>query len=96
MGKKGIDIKGWNEVVTDAHRKTEKTKTITVKVTKTSLTRLKKIEELQDKAKQILTSYKAYKTDRIKAMKAVGEKIVADDKTFAGKINQNSTRIIFK
>lgn len=96
MGKKGIDIKGWNEVVTDAHRKTEKTKIITVKVTKTSLTRLKKIEELQDKAKQILTSYKVYKTDRIKAMKAVGEKIVADDKTFAGKINQNSTRIIFK
>lgn len=42
MGKKGIDIKGWNEVVTDAHRKTEKTKIITVKVTKTSLTRLKK------------------------------------------------------
>lgn len=97
MGKTGVDKKEWDSVVSKAEGSISSIEKFSPKkMDKTTLSKVKKIEELQTTLSETITSYKELSVTNTTKMKSVAEKIVSEDKEFAGMIDQNTANVRFK
>ena len=96
MDKIGVDKESWDQVVTSANSSVSAISPLSVQeLSNTTLSRMKKLPELENTFNKILKQYKRYETDRALQMKAAGDKIERYDQSSARKIEENSKRMGF-
>lgn len=59
-------------------------------ITKTTLSRFKKLPEIEANIQKVLTGYKSASQMEIRKMMSVGQKIVDEDRQTAAQLNQNT------
>ena len=94
MGKIALSPEGWKSVVNTARSNTSAVKSVEVQtLTKNNLSRLKAYEGIETKANSVITIFKSLVENRTTQMLSAGDRVVEEDQTMAGKIDQNTAQI---
>ena len=92
----GVKPEEWASVVSNAKKGVHGIITLSKKeISKTTLSRFKKFNTIQDSWNSALTSYKSYGEARTDMMTKMGEKIVEDDAVYASQIDKNKNYVRF-
>ena len=84
----GVQPEEWSSVVSNAKKGVHE-------ISKTTLSRFKKFNAIQDSWNSALTSCKSYGEARTDMMTKMGEKIVEDDAVYASQIDKNKNYVRF-
>lgn len=94
MSKVGINQSEWNNVVLNGTNSVSSISPVKSKqMTKTTLNRFKKFQELETNIQKTLKSYQSANQMETKKMTLVGQKIVDEDKQAAILLNQNTDKM---
>lgn len=90
MGKVGINKGEWDAVVNKAQSQASAITTPTVvEISKTTLKRMKALEQSQEKLKQLVESYQKIVATETNKMKEVGERVVQEDEQAANSMKES-------
>ena len=94
MVKVAISPASWQSVVNAARANSAAIKEAEVQtLSKNNLSRLKAYEGIEAKANSVIASFKSLMQDRTMQMINAGDRVVEEDQTMAGKIDQNTAQI---